>query len=183
MVGSASHIARDAPRRGGALFDSSAAAGSENNRRGAGSVVNCEREKKFAVNRDLFFNQHRFNGKLSDFHFQHARGMATSNIRLFRESDAADAGSPSGPGLNFNHDFAAFLVQEFLGHRYRFISSRGGAPARNFESVLRENGLTLVFVQSRHGSVLFPMKTPNLQRSTSNSENFREQASNSEVLN
>src|SRR6478609_11927449 len=86
--------------------------------------------------------------------------MATSDVRLFRESDAADS-RPSGcPSLNLDHDFATFLVQEFLGHRHRLISGGRGATARNFESVLRENGLTLIFVQSCHGWVLFPRSEP-----------------------
>jgi hypothetical protein len=40
----------------------------------------------------------------------------------------------------------------------------------NFESVGGENGFALIFVKSRHGSLLFRMKTPNVQRPTSNSE-------------
>jgi hypothetical protein len=48
--------------------------------------------------------------------------MATSDIRLFRESHSSDAGSPSGPSLDFDDDFAALLVQEFLGHRHRLVS-------------------------------------------------------------
>jgi hypothetical protein len=38
-------------------------------------------------------------------------------------------------------------------------------------------------VKSCHDWVLFRMKTPNVQRSTFNSESFREQASNEELLN
>jgi len=47
------------------------------------AVVNCE-EEKIAVNRDLFTSTLRRG--MSNFHFQHARGVATSNIRLLRES-------------------------------------------------------------------------------------------------
>src|SRR5438067_1238590 len=94
--------------------------------------------------------------------------MAASHIRLFRESDATDSRASGCPSLDFDHDFAALLVQEFLRHRHRLISGRGGASARNLESVSRENGFALIFVQSCHGWVLFRVKTPNVQRTTSN---------------
>src|SRR5437868_10233526 len=61
------------------------------------------------------------------------------------------AGSPSGPSLDFDDDFATLLVQEFLGHRHRLIGGRGGATARNFESVSCEDGFALIFVKSCHG--------------------------------
>jgi hypothetical protein len=86
--------------------------------------------------------------------------------------------------LNLDHDVGGFVaVSEFLRGRDRFVSSRRCSAARNFESVGGENGFALIFVKSCRGWVLFRMKSPNVQRSTSNSESFRERASNSQVLN
>ena len=62
--------------RGGALFDSRAATGRENNHRRAGGVINGEGKKKLALDRDLFFHQNSFDRKLSHFHGQHPRGVA-----------------------------------------------------------------------------------------------------------
>ena len=50
------HVAGNAPRRGGALFDSAAAAAGENNHRGAGGIIDRERKKKLPLNVDLLFN-------------------------------------------------------------------------------------------------------------------------------
>jgi hypothetical protein len=58
------------------------------------------------------------------------------------------------------HDnFAA----QFLRSRGSFVGSRCDPAARDFESIRRENGFTLIFVKTRHGCVLFRMKTPNVQ--------------------
>ena len=38
-------------------------------------------------------------------------------------------------------------------------------PRGNFESIRRKNGFTLILVKSRHGCVLFRMKTPKVQPS------------------
>src|SRR5439155_6342779 len=104
---SAIHVAGNAPRRGGALFDSAAAAHRENDHRCAGGIIDSERKKKLSLDVDLLFDQHGLDWELSDFHRQHARRVVTNILRFFRESDAADPGASSGPRLNFYHDLAA----------------------------------------------------------------------------
>ena len=114
---SAVHIARNAPRRRSALFNSRPAASGENDYRSPSGVINGEREKKFAVDIDLLFNQYRFDWKVSHFHRQHPLSMRTHVIWLFGESDSADTSAPGGPRLDFNDYFAA----KFLGRCYGFI--------------------------------------------------------------
>ncbi len=154
---SATNIAGNAARRGGALFNSTAAASGENNHRGAGGVINGERKKELPRDVDLFFNQNGFNWKLSNFHRQHARRVGANIIWRSGESHPANAGTPGGPSLNLDYHFAAFFAAcEFFGGRNRAISSGRGAATRNLESVCRENGFALIFVKSCHGWVLFP---------------------------
>src|SRR5437773_285702 len=153
----------NAPGASDALFDSGAAVGRENNHRSARRVINHEGEKKLPVDVDLLFNQHGFDWKLSDFHRQHARGVATNIGRFFGEGHATNTGAPSGPGLNLDNDFGGFLVRqsdglvprrargEFLRYRDSFISSRNGTTAWDLESVGGENGFALIFVKSCHG--------------------------------
>src|SRR5205823_6869393 len=111
-------VARNAPRRGGALLDSTASAAGENNHRGAGSVINCERKKKLPFVVDLFFHQHGFDRKLSDFHRQHSRCMLADIIWFLGESHAANPGAPGSPRLDLNDHFAA----KFFGDCKSFIS-------------------------------------------------------------
>src|SRR5205814_2315032 len=116
------HIAGDAPRRSGARFDSTAAAGRENNHRRAGGIINGEREKKLPLNRDLLFNQNRFDWKLSNFHRQHARRVSANLIWLFGEGDPAYASASSAPSLDLDDHFAAFVARgELLSCRHSFI--------------------------------------------------------------
>ena len=101
------YIARNAPRRGGALFDSGAAASGENDHRCAGRVIDGERKKKLPLDVDFLFDQHRFDWKLPHLHRQHARRVGAYVIWLFCERDPADTGAPGSPGLDFDDDFAA----------------------------------------------------------------------------
>src|SRR5205085_12068107 len=133
---SAIHIADDTPGRGGALFDSGAAAAGENNHGGAGGVVNGEGNKKLPLNREFFFDQHSFHGKLSHFHRQHARRVSANIIGAFGESDPADAGASGGPSLNFDHQFTVLVpLGEFLRCGYGVSSGGHSAATRNLESV------------------------------------------------
>jgi hypothetical protein len=78
--------------------------------------------------------------------------VAANICRFFGEGHAANPSAPGGPGLDLDYDFDYFLFRgEFLGYGDRFIRSRSGAPARDFESVRRKNGLALIFVKSCHG--------------------------------
>src|SRR5438093_712995 len=83
------------------------------------------------------------------------RAASAHVIRLCSERHATNARASGGPGLNLYDNFAALLFRgEFLGRSNRFISGRGDAATRNFESVGGENGFALIFVKSCHGSLL-----------------------------
>jgi hypothetical protein len=84
--GPAIHIARNPSRRGSAFFNAGATARRENDRWRTSSVIDGERKEKFALNRDLLFDEHSLNGKLSNFHFQHPRRMTTGDVWLFRKA-------------------------------------------------------------------------------------------------
>jgi hypothetical protein len=85
--------------------------------------------------------------------------MSAYFIWFFGESDSANAGASCRPSLDLNYDFAA----QFFCCYDSFIGTRRGATRWNLESVRSENGFALIFVKSRHGSVLFRMKTPKVQ--------------------
>src|SRR5438876_10652690 len=104
---SAVHIARNAPRRRSALFNSRPAASGTDNYRRAGRVINGERKTKFAADIDLLFDQYRFDWKVSHFHRQHPLSMRTHAIWLFGESNSANAIPPGRPGLNFDNHVVA----------------------------------------------------------------------------
>jgi hypothetical protein len=158
------HVTADAPRRGLAFFNSSAAAGGENYHRCASGVINRERKKKLPLDVDLFFYQHRFDRKLPHFHRQHARGVRANLVWRFGESYAADAGTTRGPGLDFDYDFTAFLPNaEFGGRCGGVIWREGGLTAGNLKSIGSKNRLALIFMKSCHGWVLFRMIQANFQ--------------------
>src|SRR5436309_2504569 len=90
--------------------------------------------------------------------------MRAHVIRVFRERDSADACATGSPGLNLDDNCAA----EFLRDGDRFIDGRCCAATRDLESIRGEDRFALIFVKSSHVWVVFRMKTPNVQRSTSN---------------
>jgi len=117
------HIAGDASGGGGALFDSCAATGRENNHRGASGIINGEGQKKFPFDVDLLFDQNGFDWKLPDRHFQHARRVTAHLSRFPGEGHAANAGASGSPGLDLDDHRAALHVRdEFPGRRYGIIS-------------------------------------------------------------
>ena len=149
---SAFHIAHDAPSRGGPLFDSTAAAGRENNYRSASGVVNGERKKKLSLDRNVFLHQHGFDRELTDFHREHPRRVTAHIIRSLGKHHATHAGPPGCPGLNLDDDFAALLAaSKFLRRHDRVISGRSSAATRNLESVGGQDRFALILVQSCHG--------------------------------
>jgi len=85
--------------------------------------------------------------------------MSAYLIWFFGESDSANAGASCRPSLDLNYDFAA----QFFCCCDSFIGIRDGVAAWNLESVRSENAFSLIFMKSRHVSVLFRMKTPNVQ--------------------
>src|SRR5882724_1619427 len=85
-------------------------------------------------------------------------------IRVSSEGDTANAGAPGSPRLNLDHNFAA----QFLCCCDSFVSRCGHAAAWNLKSVRSKNGFALILVKSGHVWMLFRMKTPNVQRPTSN---------------
>ena len=90
----------------------------------------------------------------------------TTGIRWsFGKSDTANSGPSSCPSLDLDHDLAVFSsVGEFLKGGHRVVSAGDGTATRNVKSIRRQNGFTLIFVQSGHGRVLCRMKTRNVQR-------------------
>src|SRR5438874_2085220 len=107
----------------GALFDSTTAAGGENDDRGASSVIDRKRKKKLPFDVDLLFHQHGFDWELSNFHRQHPRRVSANIIRLVGEGHPPNASAPRSPSLNLDNDFAVLLAPgEFLGSRDGFIN-------------------------------------------------------------
>jgi hypothetical protein len=72
--------------------------------------------------------------------------VRTHIFEFFSESDSADPCASCGPGLDLNDNFAA----QFLRSRDRFVGSRCGPAARDFESIRRKNRFALILVKSRH---------------------------------
>ena len=86
------------------MFDSSSAAGRKNNDWCPGRVIDGKGKKKFALDREFLFYQHRFDGKLANFHLQHARGVPSSQVWLFCERNSSNAGTPGRPSLDLDHN-------------------------------------------------------------------------------
>src|SRR5437764_352166 len=85
--------------------------------------------------------------------------LVSASGLISSERDSADPCASCGPSLNLHHNFAA----QFLRSRGSFVGARDRAAARDLESVRSKNRFALILVKSRHGCVLFPMKTPNVQ--------------------
>ena len=142
-------VAGDAPGRRRTLFDSSAAAGREDDDGRAGRVIDREGKKKLAIDRNLFFHEHGLDRKLADRHRQHSLGMGARFFRFLRKGDAADPGATRRPGLDLDYDLAAKLLCGGDG----FIRRVGSLSARSLEPVGAENFLPLIFVQSSHAAI------------------------------
>jgi hypothetical protein len=61
--------------------------------------------------------------------------------------------------LNLNDHLPAW----FRRCRDGFLNRSSRGATRDFESISGKNRFALIFVESRHGFVLFRMKTPNVQ--------------------
>src|SRR5260370_1746628 len=104
MVWAPIHTAGNLTVRCSALLDSAPAAAGENNHRGAGGVIDCERKKKFTFDVDLLFDQHSFNRKLSNFHRQHPCGVATNTPPFSSDHPPSHPPPPPAPSPNLqNH--------------------------------------------------------------------------------
>ena len=80
------------------------------------------------VDRALDRRDRRQSGRTVPFADQQAqrpRRLGAGLFRVLRERDSADASAAGGPGLDFDHDFAA----EFLGRGYGFIGGGSGSTA------------------------------------------------------